>query len=116
MASDRTINTRGNYDVEQWSYNRQFGYSTQPEYGVPKQTNLPGNGLLAGNISREQLSKNSCDIESMLFGIGSTNLVTPKLPTYPEINYLQSLNVHEKIPLLIPSALKIEPNQRPLFQ
>jgi hypothetical protein len=116
MASDRTINTRGNYDVEQWTYNRQLGYATQPEYGVPRQTNLPGNGLLAGNVSRTQLSNNSCDIESMLFGIGSTNLVTPQQPTQPEIKYLQSLNVHEKIPLLIPSALKIEPNQRPLLQ
>ncbi len=115
MASTSNKNTPGNYNLEQWSYNRQVNYSTAKCRGPPPQTNLPGNGLLAGNVSRTQLAYNSCDIESMLFGIGSTNLVTPQAPIDPQIKYLQSLNVSTKIPLFIPSPLEIQPNQRPLF-
>ena len=115
MAFTSNKNTLGNYNLEQWTHNRQFNYSTDIARGAPIQTNLPGNGLLAGNVSRTQLSYNSCDIESMLFGIGSTNLVMPQKQIDPEIKYLQSLNVSSKIPLFIPSPLEVKPNQRPLF-
>jgi hypothetical protein len=115
MASTRTKNTPGNYELEQWVNNATVTYSTAEYRGLPPQTHFPGNGLLAGNVYKTQLSNNSCDIESALFGIGSTNLVNPKSPVEPEIKYLQSLNISEKVPLLIPAALTIQPNQRPLM-
>jgi hypothetical protein len=115
MSSTRTRNTPGNYDLEQWSYDRNVTWRTAEYRGPPPQTNLPGNGLLAGNVSRTQLSVNSCDIESMLRGIGSTNLVSPQEPVVAQIKDLPSLNVCTKIPLLIPGDLYIQPNQRPLF-
>jgi len=115
MASTRTKNTPGNYELEQWSYDRNVSWSTAEYRGPPPQTNLPGDGLLAGNVSRTQLSVNSCDIESMLFGIGSTNLVEPREPVQAKIKELPSLNICTKIPLLIPADLVIQPNQRPQF-
>ncbi len=114
MASTRTKNTPGDYQLEQWSFAQNVSYNTASHYGRPEQTYLPGDGLLAGNVSRTQLSSNSCDIESMLRGIGSTNLVTPKSPTVPEISRLPSLSVIDRIPLLIPAPLVVQSNQRPL--
>lgn len=115
MTSTRTKNTPGNYDLEQWSYDRNVTWCTADYRGPPPQTNLPGNGLLAGNVSRTQLSVNSCDIESMLFGIGSTNMVSQQEPIQPQIKELPSLNICTKIPLLIPTDLKVQPYQRPLL-
>jgi len=115
MSSTRTKNTPGNYDLEQWSYVRNVDWCTAEYRGPPPQTNLPGDGLLAGNVSRTQLSVNSCDIESMLRGIGSTNLVSPQQIMQSQIKELPSLNIFTKIPLLIPSNLKVQSNQRPLF-
>lgn len=115
MASTRTKNTPGNYELEQFTYDRNATWCTAEYRGPPPQTNLPGNGLLAGNVSRTQLSVNSCDIESMLRGIGSTNLASPQAPIEAQIKELPSLNICTKIPLLIPSNLTVQPNQRPLF-
>jgi len=115
MTSTRNRNTPGNYDLEQWSYDRNVTWCTAEYRGPPPQTTLPGNGLLAGNVSRTQLSVNSCDIESMLRGIGSTNMVSPQEPIQAQIKELPSLNICTKIPLLIPSNLTVQPNQRPLL-
>jgi hypothetical protein len=114
MASTRTKNTPGDYQLEQWSFAQHVAYNTAAHYGRPEQTYLPGDGLLAGTVSRTQLSNNSCDIESMLFGIGSTNLVTPHAPIRPEIYQVESLSIIDRIPLLIPAPLVVQPNQRPL--
>jgi hypothetical protein len=114
MASTRTKNTIGNYDLEQWSNQSLVGYNTSIVYGAAPQTMLPGDGLLAGNVSRTQLSHNSCDVESSLFGIGSTNLVQARPEIVPEIAHLKSLNVIDRLPIMVPSPLIVESNQRPL--
>jgi hypothetical protein len=51
-------------------------------------------------------------VKSSLFGIGSTNLVEPLAPVQPDINYLPSLNVIQKTPMIIPAPLSITPQQR----
>jgi hypothetical protein len=114
MASTRTKNTIGNYDLEQWSNQSSVGYNTSIVYGAAPQTMLPGDGLLAGNVSRTQLAHNSCDVESSLFGIGSTNLVQARHEIVPEIAQLKSLNVIDRLPIMVPSPLIVESNQRPL--
>ena len=63
-------------------------------------------------MASEQLSNNSCDIESQLFGIGSTNLVTPLQPVVPEIKPLQSLAIMNKTPVIIPGDLVVQGEQR----
>jgi hypothetical protein len=112
MASTRNKNTPGNYSAEQWSLGEQINYNTYQSYGVPQSTYFAGDGLLHGRVASEQLSNNSCDIESNLFGIGSTNLVNPMTPVVPELKPLGSLAVMDKIPLIIPGDLVVQGEQR----
>lgn len=115
MASTRNKNTIGNYNLEtSQNYKSQF-YTLYPnsQYGNAYDTKLPGVGLLAGQIPSNQLSQNSCDIESFLYGINSTNLVTPQNTFVPELKYIPSANIFYKPPTIIPQPLVIERNQRP---
>lgn len=118
MASTRNRNTSGNYVAEQSinQFQREyFSYETASHYAVPNQTHFPGNGLVGMKTAHRNLSTNYSDVESYLFGIGSTNLVSPVSNPTPEINQLQSLNVMNKTPLLMPEALSIQGNQRRMF-
>jgi hypothetical protein len=114
MASTSSKNTPGDYALEQWSYAQNVNYNTYAPYGRQVNTYYPGDGLLAGRVHHENFAKNSCDIESMLRGIGSTNLVQPQPQVNGELYNLKSLSVIDRIPLLIPAPLQVEPNQRPL--
>jgi hypothetical protein len=114
MASTRSKNTPGNYRAERNICNNTIDYLTNNTYsfGTPLTSYYAGDGLLQGRIASENLSHNNIDIETQLFGIGSTNLVNPKVNQTPEIKPLQSLSVIDRIPILIPEPLVIQPNQR----
>lgn len=116
MSSTRNKNTRGNYESEQYALNKQSEYKTyiHSSSGKPTQTQFPGNGLLVGRVAPTELSVNSCDIESFLYGIGTTNLVKPNKPPVAEIRELKSLNVINKLPVMLPMPLVVEGHQRPL--
>jgi hypothetical protein len=115
MASTRNRNTPGNYCLEQRQYLGSENYTLYPnsQYGAAYNTRLPGNGLLPAQIPWNKLSYNAADTESFLFGINSTNLVNPAPCFKPEITQLQSTNVFEKGPTLMPEPLVVEKNQRP---
>lgn len=113
MASTRSRNTPGNYCLEQWSYGKQNSYLTDRDYAFAPRTLLPGDGLLGAQIPNTELANNPNDIESYLFGIGSTNLVNPSTPVQPEIKSLSSLSIMQKIPLIMPQDLVVQNNQRP---
>ena len=115
MASTRNINTPGNYGLEQKEYKQYSNYTLYPnsQYGAAYNTNLPGNGLLAGQVPGNKLSYNAADIESFLFGINSTNLVNPEPCFVPELTKLDSVNVFDKKPTFIPEPLVIKKDQRP---
>ena len=115
MASTRNKNTLGDYKLEQRNNTEIREYNTYENsaYGAAQQTNFAGDGLLMGRIAAVQLSNNSCDIESQLFGIGSTNLVIPKEFVEPSIKSLQSLTIIDRLPVLVPEPLVVEKNQRP---
>lgn len=117
MASTRNKNSPGDYQLEQWAQQRRFEDITfiNATQGRPVQPLFPGNGLCGARIAGKDLAQNDCDIESFLFGIGSTNLVTPLSPVIPNINHISSLNVIDKTPMIIPNSLIIEPNQRPFY-
>jgi len=114
MASTRNKNTPGNFCQEQNSFKHSENYTLYPnsQYGAAYYTNLPGNGLLAGQIPGNKLSHNAADTESFLFGINSTNLVNPAPCFKPEITKLCSVNIFNKDPVFIPSPLIID-NERP---
>jgi hypothetical protein len=115
MTSTRNKNTRGDYAGEARINNNTVDYYTNKHYlyGAPLVNYYPGDGLLQGKVASENLSHNNIDIETQLFGIGSTNLVDPKINYAPELKPLQSLSVFYKYSVLIPEPLVVHQNQRP---
>ena len=115
MASTRNINTPIDYNLKQKTYKKSENYSLYPysQHGAAYSTNLPGDGLLPGQIPGNKLSYNAADTESFLFGINSTNLVNPAPCFTPEITQLTSVNVYDKSKIFIPEPLALEKNQRP---
>ena len=115
MASTRNRNSRGDYRAEMNINQNNVDYLINKgyNYGQPVKTFLPGDGLLQGRVASENLSYNYTDIETQLFGIGSTNLVNPKSEQNAEIKGLQSLSIMNRIPIIIPEPLVVNRDQRP---
>jgi hypothetical protein len=113
MASTRNKNTPGNYSAEQESLLQQRQYNVFENYRFPVETHLPGNGLLPARLPL-QLDKQNADIESELLGIGSTNLVNPRMGSMlpPANRQIQSLNIIQKKQILLPDPLVISMDQR----
>ncbi len=118
MASTRSKNTPGNYASEQTAFSRQFDsviYSNGAS-GQAYQTHFAGNGLLPGKCGSMNLSHNYADVESYLWGVGSTNLVNPKADPVVQLKYIQSINVAERTPMIIHAPFTPLQNQRPQFE
>lgn len=115
MASTRNNNTPGNYCQQQSAYAhaRQETIYKHAAHGEAYDTKWAGNGLNPGQLPWNTMSENAPDIESFLFGINSTNLVTPQPNLVPEIKNLQSANIFDKGPTFIPQPLVVEKGQRP---
>lgn len=117
MASTRNKNTQGNYNLEQREHVLSASYKlyANSSHGAAYNTQFAGNGLNPGQIPGNQLSHNTADVESFLFGIGSTNLVNPSLShtAKPELIRLSSANLFDKQNTIMPVPLYIEKNQRP---
>jgi hypothetical protein len=105
MASTRNKNTSSDYCLEQKQNHQIFGYTeyNHSQYGAAYRNALPTVGITPSHMPREAFSINSVDIESALFGINSTNLVTPQTP----VAYF------ERIPFILPNPLVVENKQRP---
>ena len=112
MASSSSRNTPGNYRLEQTINNGQLNYETYTNFGVPVKTFMPGNGLLHGRVWCQELAYNGVDIESDLRGIGTTNLVEPYFAPTPQFKPTKSLDVANRIPLIIPEPLAVKSDQR----
>jgi hypothetical protein len=116
MASTRNNNTPGNYACQQRSILESRDYLTymNSANGYAFQSCLPGDGLLAGQVPYHMLSRNAADIESSLWGVGSTNLVNPAPCLVPEIKELPSANIYEKpAAIFMPEPLVVKSHQRP---
>jgi hypothetical protein len=92
-----------------------MSYEKASFYGTVQNTYLPGQGLIGMKTAGMNLSANSADIESQLFGIGSTNLVSPRMPIAPEVYQLKSLNIADKLPVIVPAPFHSDNTQRPMF-
>jgi hypothetical protein len=116
MASTRNKNTQGNYNLEQRSSTLSSSYKlyANSSHGAAYTTQNPGNGLNPGQIHGNQLSRNTADIESFLFGIGSTNLVNPGSShnPRPELVKLTSIHIFDKPNTTMPVPLYLDKNQR----
>jgi hypothetical protein len=117
MASTRSKNTVGDYALEQRQINNiatwyAYHNSSNGEAYAPR---IAGDGLLGGRMMPSNFSTNSCDIETQLFGIGSTNLVKPKPEVKMDKKEVESLNVMDKLPVFIPDPLVLQKGQRPMY-
>lgn len=115
MASTRNKNTTSDYQLQQFEFQKLRDYDSYLGKVVNTNTCLPGNGLLAGKMPSMTLSRNYTNIESDLFGIGSTNLVTSKPPVIPIFKTVRCLDIYDKDKVLMPQPLIIEKYQRPSF-
>lgn len=118
MASTRSRNTPGNYAIEQRTFadhHNYMSYEKSSFYGTVPNTYFPGQGLIGMKTAGLNLASNSADIESQLFGIGSTNLVSPQTPIAPDVYQLKSLNIADKLPVIVPAPFKADTNQRAMF-
>jgi hypothetical protein len=114
MASTRDKNARGNYKMEQAGNNMRVNYSVN-EYGRPVNSYHPGDGLLPAKTSRTELSNNACDIESMLFGIGSCDLVNSRPTIQPVLKSVKSLSIIDRSELILPEPMSVSSINRPLI-
>ena len=113
MASTRSKNTPGNYCNEQWSLGKQGSYLVYKDFVISQTTMFASDGLLPARIGSSELSYNYADIESSLFGIGSTNLVKPLPEVVPHVKDLKSLSAIDRLPVYVPEPLQVECDQRP---
>jgi hypothetical protein len=115
MASTRSKNNEGDYRLEQNVNSGSCDYLTcqKNNYGNPTTSYFAGNGLLQGRVAPSNLSSNPYDIESQLFGIGTSNMVKPKPSVKPVIHDLNSLNICDRLQTMVPEPLIVEKGQRP---
>ena len=114
MSSTTNKNTPGNYKLEQNVNNNINNHMTFIN-SAPAEAftnHFAGDGLLMGKNAREHLCSNYCDIESQLRGIGSTNLINPKKEVLPELKYVQSLSISDRLPMITPEPFKLDKDQR----
>ena len=113
MASTRNKNMPAEYSREQF-LNKEITKININEYGRSYQDMNPTHMMNYGSMSRDALSNNAIDTESMLFGIGSTNLVTPQAPPKPQVKKLNDVHFCEKKGMVYHDDIKVMNNQRPM--
>jgi len=115
MASTRNINTQGNYDLE--LQNRMVAQEHKINaLGRPVNESNPTHMMNYGSMSRDALSSNAIAIETQLFGIGSTNLVSAKAPVIPYLNKLPEKSFCERSRLIEPKSYTVSNTERPLMR
>lgn len=115
MASTRSKNTPGDYCIEQRENRNKIDYKLyeHSQYGTPTLTAFPAAGSAPpSHMSRTAFAKNSIDIENALFGIGSTNLVNPQAPVYPQLQELPTIKFFERNKVIMPEPLVVKKGER----
>jgi len=114
MTSTRNKNMLSDYKQEQSINNRIMNNNIYSLYGKPLQEHIPSVGYIPSHMSRDTFSNNSVDIESSLYGIGSSNLVEPCKPVNPSMKNIYFKEWFETPnSVIMPYPLIYENNQRP---
>ena len=115
MSSTRNINTPGDYKQQQdvFSRNLDINLYKYGSNGMAYNPGLPNGGSAPpSKMWRDSLSSNPIEIESVLFGINSTNLVNPQSAVQPQLKTLRTTQFFDRLPLVMPKDLVIPSNQR----
>ena len=119
MSSTRNKNSPNDYCHERKMSqhildNRLYPYSG---YGHSNHPAIPMGGIApASYIGHSQLSENPVQIESQLFGIGSSNLVTLYRPDIARIKRLPDAKFFDRNPVIMPDNLIVRKYQRALLR
>jgi len=116
MASTRNRNTPLDYNLEQHNYQdlQQRNLYIHSSSGRPTSECIPSIGYAPSHMSRDALAKNPVDIESALYGIGSTNLVKPCEPVNPRMKNIIFKDFFERrTEVIMPYPLISNNEQRP---
>lgn len=116
MTSTRNRNTSLDYNLEQ-KKNRlledHYLY-LHSSSGRPVTECMPSVGYIPSHMSRDALANNPIDIESSLYGIGSTNLVNSCEPVIPSRRNIDFKDYFERQKTVImPYPMIYNNNQRP---
>jgi hypothetical protein len=117
MASTRLKNLPREY-LREKKINQDINtYEMDINKKIPTTSVLPALGVNVGNMGNAYyhnvLSNNTCDIESNLMGINSTNLVEKKSQFQPQLNELPFKKFFELPTAFVPEPMVINHNQRP---
>ena len=119
MASTRLKNSPLMYKSEQVQINNGHAHKMYEGKILHNENYLPDLGINApympNGLNSNILSNNGPDIESALFGIGSTNLVQPKEPTCAQFTNMDHIKFFDIIPdsnNLIPEPLVVSTQER----
>lgn len=115
MASTRNNNMKGEYKLQQNAYSlgRMYNSYQYSQSGRAYNPAMPSVGIIPSHMPRDTLSYNPVEIESMLFGINSTNLVNPQTPIKPNLKQIPTVPFFDRLIVHMPNPLVIENNQRP---
>ena len=112
MSSTRLKNSKGEYEC--WKYRNTKAQESRLYAGqcAPGFVAHPGVGILGAHMPPIALSSNAADIESLLRGLGSTNLEAPKPEIQPQIRSLPMTHIYRPAAVLLPDPLVVEANPR----
>ena len=116
MTSTRNKNTSLDYNLEQKGNSNLLRENLylHSSAGRPTSECIPNVGYIPSHMSKDALSNNPVDIESTLFGIGSTNLVQPVDQVYPSLKNLDFKDFFDRpSAVIMPYPLVMDNNQRP---
>jgi len=118
MTDTSLKNTKGWYNQEQNALRGQYNHNIWKYKCISENTAFPCAGInmpmMTNGYNNGILSNNASDIESALFGIGSSNLVKSKPPVKPELNQIDSIKFFNRLKTEMPKPLVIEKYQRPI--
>ena len=114
MASTRNNNTMSDYKLQQHQFDRMRDYAIAPGNDSIIKSAYPKFGVNMQKTPNVQLAHNSVDIESALYGIGSSNLVKPQDPVLGKPKHLDEVKFMDRLELFVPKLEKLD-NQGPLF-
>jgi len=118
MTDTSLKNSKGWYCQGQQALREQYNHNIWKHKCISHNTAFPCTGInmpmMTNGYNNNLLSNNASDIESALFGIGSTNLVKTKEPVKPELNCINNIKFFNRLQTTLPNPLVIHNHQRPI--
>ena len=115
MSSTRFKNDVGEYTLEQRINNHVCENRVDGLRTLNTQLGLPELGFNPSHIPSHQLSRNAIDVESQLYGIGTSNLVQPHIHVTPQLISNSNVSYFQKPEMILPMSFVHKGNQRPII-